>query len=90
MNLSVGGDPVGIALIPNLTLRPGENMAEMRATTNQTMVLAKVAEYPDQILPVDITGNSTVFEGRNLPYYELPLRANTISIRLNLANARRD
>ncbi|KAI9884695.1 MAG: hypothetical protein M1823_003513 [Watsoniomyces obsoletus] len=90
LNLSVQNDPIGTALISNLILRPGENFVEMRATTNQTVVLAKVGQFPDRVLPVDIVGNSTVFGGRNLPYYEIPLRANRIEMRLNLANARRE
>lgn len=88
-NLLVEGDLIGTALIPDLTLRPGGSSAEMRATTNRTLVLQKLANYRDGLLPIDIVGNSTVYNGRNLPYYERALGSNTISIKLNVASGLR-
>ena len=58
----------------------------MRATTNRALVLQKLASYPDGLLPVDIVGNSSVYNGQHLTYYEEALRGNTISIKLNIAS----
>lgn len=86
-NLLVEGDLIGTALLPELTLRPGGTVSDMRATTtNQALVLQKLADYPDGLLPVDIVGNSSVYNGQHLTYYEEALRGNTVSIKLNVAS----
>ena len=51
MNLRVGTDSVGTALLPNLTLLPGNNVVGMRSTTDQAAILKKLAAFPDGILP---------------------------------------
>ena len=87
MNLRVGTDLIGTALLPNLTLSPGNNMVEMRSTTDQAAILRKLAALPDGLLPFDITGNSSVYNGQHLTYYEEALKSNTVSVKLNLARA---
>lgn len=89
MNLSVEDDFVGTALIPNLTLRPGDNTVEMRATANRTIILQKLPRFPDGIIPIDIIGNSSVYNGQHLTYYEDALKSNRVSIRLNVGAALR-
>ncbi|MCJ1361358.1 hypothetical protein MMC16_000456 [Acarospora aff. strigata] len=87
MTLFVDSLQIGTSTIPDLTLRPGPNTVDMRATTNQSLVLQKLANYKDGILPVDIVGNSSVYNGRHLTYYEEALASNTLRVNLNVGRA---
>ena len=60
----------------------------MRSVVNQTTVLTKViSEYKDGMLPIDIIGKSSVYNGKHLPYFEKALASNTQSITLNVGAA---
>lgn len=87
MNLFVEGDFIGTSLLPNLVLRPGDNLVEMRSMTNQSMVLQKLSTFSDGMLPIDIVGNSSVYNGQHLTYYEEALKSNTVSTKLNIRSA---
>ena len=86
-NLAVKGDPIGTAELENVVLVPGDNNFNMRATTDQPKVLTTLSQYPSGILPVDITGNSTIFNGQHLVYYEKALQASTLHVSLNIGAA---
>jgi hypothetical protein len=86
-NLAVKGDPIGTAALENVVLVPGDNNFDMRATTNQPKVLTTLSQYPTGILPIDITGNSTIRNGQHLVYYEEALQANTLQVSLNIKAA---
>ncbi|KAI9813117.1 MAG: hypothetical protein M1827_004337 [Pycnora praestabilis] len=87
MNLYVQGDFVGTSLLRDLTLVPGNNTVEMRSTTNQSLIIQKLANFKDGMLPVDIVGNSSVYNGQHLTYYEAALQSNEQHIVLNVGNA---
>ncbi len=60
----------------------------MRSIVNQTIVLEKViSEYKNGMLPIDIIGNSSVYNGQHLPYFEKALASNTQSITLDVGTA---
>lgn len=57
----------------------------MRSIIDQAAVIKKVvASFPDGLLPIEIIGNSSVYNGQNLPYFEKALAANTEYITLNV------
>lgn len=87
MNLFVEGDSVGTSLLPNLVLRPGDNTVDMRSTTNQSLILAALPKFLDGMVPIDIVGNSSIYRGEHLTYYEEALKSNTVSIKLNIRGA---
>lgn len=87
MNLFVEGDLIGTSLLPNLILRPGDNTVDMRSTTNQTLILQKYSKFPDGMVPIDIIGNSSIYNGEHLTYYEESFKSNTVSIKLNIGRA---
>jgi len=87
MNLFVQGTMIGSSLIPDLTLKPGNNTVDMRSTTNQSLVLQQLANFKDGILPVDIVGNSSVYKRQHLPYYEEALGSNKLRVNLNVGSA---
>ena len=79
---------IGTSLLNNLTLTPGDNMVSMRSTINQTAVLGAVkTTYKDGMLPVEIVGNSSIYNGEHLPYIEKPLQMMTQKITLNVLAA---
>ncbi len=79
---------IGTSSLTDLVLKPGDNTVPMRSTVNQTFVIETVVgKYTDGMLPVDIVGNSSVFEGEHLPYFEKALQANRQHIVLNVGAA---
>jgi len=83
-DLSIAGDPIGTSLMPNLILKPGDNFVDMRSTTDQVKVLKHLADYKDGNVPIDIVGNSSIYDGVHLKYYEIPLQAQHLQTKLHL------
>ena len=85
-DVSVDGQNIGQSRIDNLFLVPGNNTVPVRSTTNQTAVLNLIStKYKDCVLPLAITGNSTVVNGNHLPYFEDTFQKSTQHLNLNLA-----
>ena len=89
LSMSVAGLPIGYSTLPNLVLRPGNNTVPMLAVTNQTAVVGLIFEsqYKSGILPIDIVGNTTSYNGQDLPYYEAALKENKLTIHLDVIKA---
>lgn len=86
LDLSVDGTPIGQSRIQDLVVKPGDNYAEMAATVNQTVVFGLVlTKYKNSIIPVDIVGNSSVYNGKELTYYSKALAANKLRIDMDLS-----
>jgi hypothetical protein len=88
MNLDVDGKHIGYALIPNLLLKPGNNTMPMQSRVEQLDILQLVtSKYKDAVLPIDVSGNSSVRNGVHLTYYEDAIKSNVIRLNLNIAPA---
>jgi hypothetical protein len=89
LDLSVAGTPIGTSLIPNLTLKPGNNTLDMRSTANESLVISMITKtYKNGILPIDIVGNSSINSaGQHLPYFEAAIQANPMSVSLDVGAA---
>ncbi|MCJ1295500.1 hypothetical protein MMC34_007063 [Xylographa carneopallida] len=88
MDLSVDGRPIGASTLSDLVLAPGNNTVPMTAATNQTAVLELITgTYKDGLLPVDIAGKSSVYDGVHLPYYEAALAIVTQRVVLDVGAA---
>lgn len=89
MNLSVDGTYIGYSLINNMLLKPGNNTLPMRSYTNQTTVLGLLGQtkYKSGILPISIVGNSSIYNGQHLPYFEAAIQSNTLLINMNIGQA---
>ncbi|EXJ91011.1 hypothetical protein A1O1_04118 [Capronia coronata CBS 617.96] len=91
LTMSVAGLPVGVATLPDVLLKPGNNTFNMRAVTNQTAVVGLIfTDYKAGILPVDIVANGSVYDGQHLNYYEQALRTNNVTIQLDVIKALED
>jgi len=84
MNLAVDGKALGYALMPNLLLKPGDNNIDMQSTVDPGVVISLItSKYKNAILPLDITGNSSIKNGEHLEYYETAIKSNKIRVDLN-------
>ncbi|KAF2634951.1 hypothetical protein P280DRAFT_412674 [Massarina eburnea CBS 473.64] len=88
MDLSIEGKAIGYALLPNMVLKPGFNNCSMQSTLDQISVFQLVTtKYKDAILPVDIKGNSSIANGKHLPYFEEAIKGNVIRVNLDAGPA---
>lgn len=88
MNLAVDGTPIGTSLLPDLTLRPGNNTVPMQSAVDQGAVTKLIlSKYRNAVLPLQISGNSSVRNGQHLPYFEAAIQSNRIDMDLNVGPA---
>lgn len=87
LSLSVNGTGIGTATLSDLVLEPGNNTKMMRAEVYQLVVAAIVMERQNTIIPVDIRGNTSTFEGRQIPYYNTMLAATHLQVDLDVSKA---
>ena len=63
----------------------------MRSAVNQSVVLSQIVEnYPNGMLPISIVGNSSVYEGQHLVYFEKALGSVTQHVTLDVGKALMD
>ena len=87
---SVDGTLIGNSTLPSLVLKPGDNTVTMRAVADQNAVLPLVVgKYKDGKLPVTVTGESVIYNGQRLPYYEAALKASSQKVTLDVMSALR-
>lgn len=87
-NIFVDGQNIGLATIPDLSLVPGDNLIPMTSASNQSAVLELVTtKYTDGVLPVSIVGNSSIYDGTHIAYFEKALGENRINTTLDLGPA---
>jgi hypothetical protein len=88
MNLAVDGTAIGYALIPNLTLKPGNNTVPMQSHVEQLKIITAIRDkYKNGVIPLEISGNSSVFNGQHLTYYEAAIKSNIIKVDLDAGPA---
>ncbi|KAL8678790.1 MAG: hypothetical protein Q9186_004900 [Xanthomendoza sp. 1 TL-2023] len=88
----IDGIFIGTSSLANLVVQPGDNTVSMRSTVNQSFVMQQVlgGRYKDGMVPVDIRGDSSVFEGERVEYFEMALRANWVRVVLDVGRALRE
>ncbi|KAF1996243.1 hypothetical protein P154DRAFT_525677 [Amniculicola lignicola CBS 123094] len=88
MDLAVDDTKIGYALLPNLILKPGDNNVDMQAHVDQLKVIQVItANYTTGVIPLSITGNSSVHTGQHLTYYEAAIKHNLVVVDLNVEPA---
>ncbi|KAJ5591318.1 hypothetical protein N7450_005290, partial [Penicillium hetheringtonii] len=91
LDLSVAGKPMGQSFLDNLVLKPGNNTVPMTSTVDQTAIIkmftADGNPYKDGVVPFDIVGNSSVYNGKELPYFTKALASNNLTVHLNVSKA---
>ncbi|EED17083.1 conserved hypothetical protein [Talaromyces stipitatus ATCC 10500] len=88
LDVSVNNTQIGQSYLNDLTLRPGPNTIPLRSTINQTQVIGLVsgknAPFPSGIIPLSILGNSSVYNGVEIPYYSRALAMNPLETTMNV------
>ncbi|KAF2270691.1 hypothetical protein CC78DRAFT_451315 [Lojkania enalia] len=88
MDLSVDDEPIGTCLLPDMILRPGENIVPMQGHVEQITVISLItSKYNDAVLPLSIVGNSSMINGQHLQYYEAAIQSNVIHVDLDVGPA---
>ncbi|EMD66943.1 hypothetical protein GGP41_005427 [Bipolaris sorokiniana] len=88
MNLGVDGKSIGYCLIPNVLLKPGANTFPLQSRVDQISILGLIqSKYRNAVLPLQISGNSSVRNGEHLVYYEDAIKSNVINLDLNVGPA---
>ena len=91
LDLSIAGQPMGYSYLDNLVLKPGNNTIPMTSNVNQSAIISLVTSssnpYKDGMVPFTITGNSSVYNGKELPYFTQALASNNLTVNLNVTKA---
>ncbi|KAA8576003.1 hypothetical protein MFRU_033g00340 [Monilinia fructicola] len=83
MQLSTAAGVIGNATIENMTLVPGNNTLPMTGTMDQTKVISSM-DTKTGIVELNIVGQSSIYKGEHLVYYERALASNNLSLALNV------
>ncbi|KAJ5357462.1 hypothetical protein N7541_004620 [Penicillium brevicompactum] len=91
LNLAVDGEAMGTTYLNDLVLKPGDNNVPMLAKVDQAAIIGLLTSsdnpYTDGIVPFDITGNSSTYNGKELPYFTKALSANKLTVKLDVGAA---
>ncbi|ESZ97249.1 hypothetical protein SBOR_2372 [Sclerotinia borealis F-4128] len=89
MLLSTSAGVVGNTTIENMTLVPGNNTLPMIGTMDQTKVVGSM-DTKTGLVQLSIIGQSAIYKGQHLVYYEKALASNNLSLALNVAQILKD
>ena len=79
---------IGNATLRDLVLQTGNHTYPMVGYSNQSLVLDMIqSTYTDGIIPLRTIGNSSIYNGEHLTYYEKPLQSNVQIVDLNVGAA---
>ena len=87
LKMACNGTDVGYATIESLVLRPGANTVSMRVVSYQLVVVGLVLQRQNPILPVDIKGVNSSYNGELIPYYTTMLQNTALRVDLNITSA---
>lgn len=91
LNLVVAGQTLGQSYLDDLILKPGNNTVPMTANVNQSAIIEMLTSasnpYTTGVVPFTITGNSSVYNDQELPYFTNALIANNLTVQLNVTKA---
>ncbi|KAL4802734.1 hypothetical protein BDV18DRAFT_163693 [Aspergillus unguis] len=77
------GTSVGKSYLNNLFLEPGNNTVDMLADLDQDLFFSMVLDGV-RVVPLTITGNGSVYNGEQIPYFTQALAANELTTDLNI------
>jgi len=82
LSLTSGTADIGIATIQDLTIKPGDNYLPMTAVVNQTEILNHMDT--EGFLDMTITGQTSVYNGQHITYYEKALSSSVLHLKMNI------
>ncbi|KAL2850198.1 hypothetical protein BJY01DRAFT_261854 [Aspergillus pseudoustus] len=86
VNLSSNGTSLGRGTIPDLVLVPGNNTVDMVSKLNQEKLVQTLSQLPENTSTISLTiaGNSSTYDGQDIPYLTAALSSTTFDMQLNL------
>ncbi|KAL5332785.1 hypothetical protein BJX70DRAFT_99691 [Aspergillus crustosus] len=82
LDVSANGTAVGQSFLNDLVIRPGDNLVPMLSRLNTSLLLPLLGDTT--VVPLTIVGNSSVYNGQELPYFTAALSANELVVDLDL------
>jgi hypothetical protein len=82
LTMSTAKGVVGNATINDMTLVPGNNTLPMSGIIDQTLIAASLNS--SGFVTLSIAGQSAIYNGQHLTYYEKPLMTNVLSLDMNV------
>ncbi|KAL4808630.1 hypothetical protein BDV18DRAFT_157574 [Aspergillus unguis] len=94
LNLKSGSIILGTALLPDVTLVPGNNSLAFTGKLDIDSMLSNLGEIVNSqkdplrsgLIELSASGNKTVFNGQHIPYFERPLNGLTLTARVSIIN----
>ncbi|KAL3443181.1 hypothetical protein BJX65DRAFT_312035 [Aspergillus insuetus] len=86
-DLSSGGTELGPAIIRDLVVRPGNTTAPIVANINELALLGLLPHSPPFTIEIQARGNSSMYNGEQLTYYQTALEANPIEFTFDVSSA---
>ncbi|KAL4872711.1 hypothetical protein BDV12DRAFT_125223 [Aspergillus spectabilis] len=83
LDVSANGTAIGQSFLNDLVLEPGDNRVPMLSSLNTTL-LFPFLRGGSTTIPLTIIGNSSVYNGREIPYFTAALAANELTVDLDL------
>ncbi|QSZ31013.1 hypothetical protein DSL72_000574 [Monilinia vaccinii-corymbosi] len=83
LQLSTASGVIGNATIENMTLVPGNNTIPMTGTMNQAKIISSMNPTTG-FVDLSIIGQSAIYNGQHLVYYERALASTNLSLALNV------
>jgi hypothetical protein len=80
---------VGRTVINDMTIVPGDNSLPLTGTVNQTGILQSL-NVTTGFVTLQITGESAIYNGQHLTYYEEPLKNNVLHLDMNVVQVLAD
>ncbi|KAJ6016293.1 hypothetical protein N7540_010884 [Penicillium herquei] len=91
LNLDVDGTVLGYIYLEDLVLAPGNNTVPMTATVDEVSIIEMLSSndttFADGVVPFNLIGNSSVYDGVVLPYFTVALQALNLTTSLNVTEA---
>ncbi|KAL4780816.1 hypothetical protein BJX76DRAFT_33699 [Aspergillus varians] len=87
LDVSVNGTAIGKTFLNDLVIEPGDNHVPMLSRLNITQMIGIMRYLPanSTTIPLTIVGNSSVYNGQEIPYFTTALAANTLTVGLDIA-----
>jgi hypothetical protein len=79
---------IGTSTVQDMTIRPGNNSLPMTSILNTTTIVANLPA--NGIINVTIVGQSAVYNGQHLSYYEKALSSNVLHLQMNVLQILKD
>ncbi|KAL2859943.1 DUF3712 domain-containing protein [Aspergillus lucknowensis] len=86
LDISSNGTALGQSFLNDLVLNPGDNNVPMLSNLSNSKLFDIIGDLPAgaPTIPLTIVGKSSVYDGKEIPYFTAALKANELVVDLNI------